>query len=391
MQPTLRYLFVTAVLVMAFIVGCAQPASRSSSAGSTGQETNTIKVGAAHALSGPIALYGQPIQQGIELAVQEINAQNYLGDDVTLEVIFEDTAGNKEQAISAFEKLIEQDGVVAILGPTLSNSAFAADPVAQEAGIPVVASSNTANGITEMGEYIFRVSLPESSVIPNTLEVLAERRGLETVAVMYGNDDQFTQSGYEVFAAALAELDIAVVSTDTFARGDTDFSAQLTKIKSLNPQAIVASALAEEAANIMNQARTQLGFSEGVYFVGGNGFNSPVLAEIAGASAEGAISGAAWFIGSPVPENEAFVAAYRDAYGSDPDQFAAQSYTSAWVLAEAIRSAGAVEPAAIRDALAQIENFPTPLGDFSFDENRDPVHTPVVLVVRDGEFALFDE
>lgn len=349
-----------------------------------------VKVGAAHALSGPIALYGTPIKQGIELAVKEINEQHYLGDNMMLEVVYEDTAGDKEQAISVFEKLVNQDHVVAILGPTLSNSAFAADPVAQEAGIPVIGSSNTATGITDMGEYVFRTSLPESAVIPNTIAVMVAKNGLERVAVMYGNDDQFTQSGYEVFATALADSGIEILSTDTFAKGDTDFSAQLTKIKNLEPQAIVASALAEEAANIMLQAR-QLGIADSIYFIGGNGFNSPKLAEIAGASAEGAVSGAAWFISNPTPENEAFVAAYQEAYGADPDQFAAQAYTAAWVLAKAIKDAGSAEPAAIRDALANIKDFPTPLGNFSFDANRDPVHTPVVLVVKDGKFALFGE
>lgn len=366
----------------------ATEAAPTSSDETTSAAAEVIKVGAAHALSGPIALYGEPISQGIKLAVAQMNAQNYLGEGKQLEVIYEDTAGDKEQAISVFEKLINQDGVVAILGPTLSNSAFAADPIAQEAGVPVIGSSNTATGITEMGEFVFRTSLPESAVIPNTLQVVADARGMQDVAVMYGNDDQFTQSGYEVFASSLEELGTNVVTTETFAKGDADFNAQLTKIKSLAPPAIIASALAEEAANIMSQARQQ---DIDAYFIGGNGFNSPKLAEIAGDAAEGAISGAAWFIGNPTPENQTFVEAYRAEFGTDPDQFAAQAYTAAWVLGEAIKNANSTDPAAIRDALAAIQNFPTPLGAFSFDANRDPVHTPVVLIVKDGQFALFEE
>ena len=324
----------------------------------------------------------------VVIKVGAANEQKYLGENTTLEVIFEDTAGTKEQAITAFEKLINQDQVVAILGPTLSNSAFAADPIAQEAGVPVIGSSNTATGITEMGDFVFRTSLPESAVIPNTIKVVKEARGLTKVAVMYGNDDQFTKSGYEVFAAALEAEGIEVLGTETFAKGDTDFSAQLTKIKALEPQAIVTSALAEEAANIMAQA-SQLGLE--VFFIGGNGFNSPKLAEIAGPAAEGAISGSAWFLSSPSPENVSFVEAYKAAYNADPDQFAAQAYTAAWVLAKAIKDAGSADRKAIRDALAQIKDFATPLGVFSFDEARDPLHTPVVLIVQDGKFALFEK
>lgn len=345
-----------------------------------------IKIGCAHALSGAAAIYGETIRNGIMLAVQEINDQGYLGE-ATLEVICEDTAGDRAQAINVFQKLINQDQVVAILGPTLSSEAFTADPVAQEAGIPVLASSNTAAGITEMGDFIFRNSLPEGDVIPNTIAVTQKALGYTKVAVIYGNDDAFTQSGYDVFAATLEEAGIEVLTTEVFAKGDTDFQAQLTKIASLEPEALIVSALAEEAANIMIQAR-QLGITAPI--IGGNGFNSPQLAQIAGEAAEGAISGAAWNIANPSAENQAFVLEYRAAYGSDPDQFAAQAYTATWLLARAIWDAGSTEPAAIRDALAALSNVPGPLGNFSFDENRNPVHEPVVLIVKDGTFALFE-
>ena len=358
----------------------AEPAAQSS--GLSGE----VVVGCAHALSGPIAIYGEPIRNGIMLAAKQINDQKLLGD-ATLSIVCEDTAGDKAQAINAFQVLINQDKVVAILGPTLSNSAFAADPVAQEAKIPVLGSSNTAAGITDMGDYVFRDSLPESDVIPNTILVTKDKLGYSKVAVMYGNDDQFTKSGYDVFAEALASSGTEVVATETFAKGDTDFSAQLTKIAALEPEALIVSALAEEAANIMIQAR-QLGLD--VPIIGGNGFNSPKLAEIAGPAAEGAISGAAWNIGNPAPENQAFVDAYRAAYGGDPDQFAAQAYTATWLMATAIKNAGSADPAAIRDALAAITDFPSPLGTYSFDANRNPVHTPVVLIVKDGKFQVFE-
>ncbi|HSH04882.1 MAG TPA: ABC transporter substrate-binding protein [Anaerolineae bacterium] len=351
-------------------------------------ERDLILVGAAHALSGPVGLYGQAIKNGIDLAVNEINGQDFLGDGVQFRVIFEDTRGEKEAGVAAFEKLIEEDGVVAILGPTLSDTAFVADPVAQESGIPVIGSSNTAIGITDMGDYVFRTSLPESAVIPNTLQVLVDSRGIARVAILYGNDDQFTQSGYQVFATSLAALGVEVLVTETFVQGDTDFSEQLAAIEAVNPDAIIVSALASEAAQIMVQARA-MGLEAPI--VGGNGFNSPQLADLAGEAAEGAISGSAWFVDNPNEANQAFVAAYRKAFGTGPDQFAAQSYTATWVLAHAIKNADSTEPAAIRDALASLPAIDTPLGMFSFDVLRDPVHEPVVLIVRDGEFALYDE
>ena len=397
-MKSLRLVLLLLVVSSMLVVACAPPATpapaaqpateepAAAPAAASGGLSGEVVVGCAHALSGPIAIYGEPIRNGIMLAAKQINDQKLLGD-ATLSIVCEDTAGDKAQAINAFQKLINQDKVVAILGPTLSNSAFAADPVAQEAKIPVLGSSNTAAGITDMGDYVFRDSLPESDVIPNTIVVTKDKLGYSKVAVMYGNDDQFTQSGYDVFAEALAGSGTVVVATETFAKGDTDFSAQLTKIAALQPEALVVSALAEEAANIMIQAR-QLGLD--VPIIGGNGFNSPKLAEIAGPAAEGAISGAAWNIGNPAPENTAFVEAYRAEYGGDPDQFAAQAYTAAWLMATAIKNAGSTDPAAIRDALAAITDFPSPLGNYSFDENRNPVHTPVVLIVTDGKFEVFE-
>ena len=347
-----------------------------------------ITLGAVHDLSGATAVYGTAIQKGIDLAVKQINQQKYLGEGVTLKVTYEDAAGDPKQAIAAFEKLTADKNITAILGPTLSSEAKSADPVAQEAKVPVIASSNTATGITEIGDYIFRTSLPESAVVPNTVKVTVAALGLKKVAIMYGNDDAFTQSGYDVFKAALDEAKIEIVDTETFAKGDTDFATQLTKIKGLNPDAIIVSALAEEAANIMIQART-LGIPESVHIIGGNGFNSPKLAEIAGKNAEGAISGSAWNIASSFPANVDFVKAFQAEYSSDPDQFAAQAYTAVWVTALAIKNAGSVEHAAVRDALAQIKDLDTPLGKYSFDANRDPLHEPVVLIVKDGKFQVF--
>ena len=346
-----------------------------------------IAIGAVWSLTGAAAIYGPSQKQAAEMAVEEINKAGLLGK-ATIELITEDDRSTKEGAIAAFEKLINQDKVVAIFGPTLSNSAKAADPMAQEKKVVVLATSNTAAGIVEIGDFIFRDSLPEAAVIPNTIKVTKAGLGYKKVAVLYGDDDAFTKSGYDVFKAALDAEGIEILTTETFKKGDTDFSAQLTKIKALNPEAIVVSALAEEAAGIMSQGR-QLGIPDSVHFIGGNGFNSPKLAQLAGAAAEGAISGAAWFINSNAPGNQDFVKAYNAKYGANPDQFAAQAYAAVYIMAGAIQRAGKAEGQAIRDALAQVKDADTVLGKFSFAASRDPVHTPIVQIVKNGRFELY--
>lgn len=346
---------------------------------------DTVTLGAIFGLSGPISVYGGPQSQSMALAVAQINDSAYLGD-ATLEIIYEDAQGDPEQAINAMTKLVEQDGVVGVIGPTLSSQAFAADPIAQENSTPVMGVSNTAVGITDMGDFVFRDSLPESAVIPGTVAQAVEALGIETVGVMYGDDNDFTVSGYEVFVEALEDNEVEILGEATFAVGDVDFSAQLTNLLADEPDALVVSALAAEATQIIIQARAQ-GF-DGV-IIGGNGFNSPAVLEQSGEDSEGLVVGAAWNNAAldQTESSVAFIDAFTEAYEFSPDQFAAQAYTGAWLFATAIRCADSVDRTEVRDSLAGIQDFESPLGSFSFDENRDPIHDPVAQIVVDGAFV----
>ncbi len=346
-----------------------------------------VDLGAVFALSGPISVYGGPQQQAVQLAEQQINDIGYLGDGTTISFQFEDSTGTAEGAINAMTKLVEDDQVLAVIGPTLSNEATAAVPVAQDAGTSVLAVSNTASGLRALlGDYYHRDSLPEAVVIPGTIEQAASLLGLEKVGVLYGNDDDFTVSGYDVFAQALADNNIEVVGTETFAKGDVDFNAQLTNLISQNPDALVVSALAAEAVQIINQSR-QLGYTGPI--IGGNGFNSPAVLAQTAENAEGLIVGGAWNYDNPNPSASSvqFAQAFEDAYGNKPDQFAAQAYTGAWLLATAARCADSVDHAAFNDALGSIKDMETPLGSFSFDENGEPVHQPIAQIVQGGKFV----
>lgn len=345
----------------------------------------TVTIGAVFGISGPIGVYGGPQQNSVQLAVDEINASGYLGESM-LEVIFEDSTGSAEGAINAMTKLVEEDEVTAVLGPTLSTEAFAADPIANENGVPVMGVSNTASGITDMGEFVFRNSLPESSVIPGTIGQATELLGLARVGVLYGDDDDFTLSGYEVFIEALEANEVEILGEETFARDDVDFSAQLTNLIGDEPDALVVSALAAEAGLIITQAR-ELGFEGPI--IGGNGLNSPAIIEQAGEAAEGVIVGAAWNVSASDEISVAFTTAYEETYSASPDQFSAQAYTGAWLMATAVRCANSADSADVRDALAAIEGFNSPLGVFAFGEDRNPIHDPVLQIVQDGAFIVF--
>ncbi len=349
-----------------------------------------ITIGAVFTLSGGASVYGVPQQSAVQLAVDQINEAAYLGEGATLSVIFEDSASDNEQAINAMTKLVEEDQVLAVLGPTLSREAFAADPVAQENGTIVMGVSNTAIGITDMGEFVFRNSLPESAVIPGVITQATELLGFERVGLLYANDDDFTVSGYEVMRDTFEASGVEIIGEETYATGDLDFNAQLTNLLVGDPSVLAVSALAAEAVQITLQARA-LGYDG--YILGGNGFNSPAVLDQTGVDGEGLIVGGAWNIGNPTPSGESvsFAEVFTETVGYAPDQFAAQAYTGAWLLAEAIRCADATDSAAVRDALAAITDYATPLGVFSFDADRNPIHDPIAQIVRGGAFVVLTE
>jgi branched-chain amino acid transport system substrate-binding protein len=346
-----------------------------------------VKVGAIEALSGPVAKYGVPIRHGIELAVDEVNKKGGVLGGRKVDMIFEDSAGQKEQALNAMKKLIARDHVIAVFGPTLSNEMFAAGPAAVERKVPALGTSTTADGITDIGEWIFRTAMPEADVIPVTVAAVKKHYNVKRLALMYANDDAFSKSGFDNMKKAVEKQGIEIATIESFGSKDTDFSAQLTKIKGLDVDAIGISSLAEAGAGVVLQAR-QLGIGPAVVIFGGNGFNSPKVAEIAGKAAEGLMVGTPWFIGKKDPQNQQFVAAYKQTYNEEPDQFAAQAYDSLYILAEAIDRAGSTENTKLRDALLKTDHKGV-LGPFRFTANRSPASTEgvVVLEIKDGKFT----
>ena len=299
------------------------------------QAAEPIRIGVAEALSGGAAQYGISIRNGFQMAADEINAGGGVNGR-KIELVIEDEQGKKEEAINAFKKLIFQDKALLLFGPTLSNSAQAADPIAQGSKIVVFGTSNTADGITTIGDHVFRNSVTEADVLPVTLRTAAKVAKIRKVAVLYGNDDVFTKSGYDNFRKALDDQKMPVTTTETFAKGDVDFKAQLTKIKATSPDAIVLSALLAEGAPIMVQAR-QLGLN--VPFIGGNGMNSVKVFDLAKGASDGLWVGSPWSIENRTAANNSFIIAYTKRYSSAPDQFAAQAYDAMHIATEALKKA----------------------------------------------------
>jgi branched-chain amino acid transport system substrate-binding protein len=371
--------------------GSKSSGSSTSSGASSGAATSaaagvqkTADIGVVFSLTGPAGIYGVTQKNGASLAADEINANNTV-PGVKLHLIQDDDASDKAQGISVFQKFITQDKVAAIIGPTLTNTAVAADPVAQAAKVPVLGVSNTGTGITSIGDYIYRDSLAEADVVPQTVKAAIGSLHFSKAAVLYANDDAFSKDGYDAFKKALDDNKIQIVDTETFSTNDKDFSAQLTKARDAKPDVLVVEALINPAVGLTTQAR-QLGMTMPI--VGGNGFNSPAFIQQAGKASEGVIVGAAWNIAQPNPKSQSFITAYKAKFNADPDQFAAQSYAGVYILGQAIKTAGSTEHAAIRDGLAKVQGLDTVLGSFSFTPARDAKHTAVIQVVKDGKFQV---
>lgn len=341
------------------------------------------KIGVISYLTGPGAGYGEAITNGLKLANKELKEAG----EVDLELKIEDSAGKQEEALSAAQKLMNSDNVDAIIGPTLSTEMFVVGPEADLNGVPIMGTSNTAEGIPQLGDYVFRNSIPETLAIPASVQKAIEKYDVKKVAILYGNDDVFTKAGYDVMKKVAEDLNLEIVTTETFQLGQSDYKAQLTKIKNLNPDLILASALYNEGAVILDQAR-KMGLE--VPFVGGNGFNSPEVIKIAGDASNGLIVATPWFAKKDDEKVKNFVKNYKEAYGVEPDQFAAQAYDGLYLMAEAVKNAGVADRDEIRDALAALKDFKGVLGTMSFDEDGDIVMEPTVLIIEGNEYVVFE-
>lgn len=370
-----------AALAMVFAATAAGCGGGQAPAQSGNSAAGAAKIGVVSFLSGGGAAYGEAIRQGLELATDEINAKG----KTKLELVFEDSKGEKNEAINATNKLIHKDNVLAIIGPTLSGEMFAAGPIASQAGVSIMGTSTTAEGITDIGDYVFRNSLPESLALPSVVKKAKEKLGLKKVAIMYSNNNDFTVSGFKTFEQAIKDNGLETVTVETFADKDTDFSAQLTKIAALKPDAIFISALYQEAALILKKAR-EIGVT--VPVIGNNGFNSPQLIKLAGSAAEGAVVASPWYPGKEDKKVKNFVAAFKAKYNKEPDQFSAQAYDALYIMANAIENAGSTtDRKKLRDSLATVKDFQGVTGKFAFDAKRNPAMDVTILVVKDGKFT----
>ena len=345
--------------------------------------TEGITIGVAVALTGDNAEpYGIPMQKGLELAREEINMMLPPGMSITFST--KDALSTVEGAKAAVQELVNQ-GVPAIVGVGISTHLEQAFPIAQESGVVAFSPISSAAGLSSLGDYIFRTGLATNILNPSGVMATHAKLGYTKVATIYDAADTYSTSSNEEIVKALGAGSVEILTQETFQTGDTDFKTQLTSIMDMAPDAVFVAALSGEMVQIIAQAK-EVGISVPLIVPDLTGKEIQAV----GAAAEGAITFAGWSALSNAQGNQAFIQKYQAKYGSEPGPWAAQAYATLHILANAMMEARSTDPAMIRDALAQTMDFPTILGNFSFDPNGEAMYAPTVLIAKDGALQAFE-
>jgi len=344
----------------------------------------TVKIGVVADVTGSAAAYGTSQKNAFELAKDDLRAGLIDAGGATLAFDIADAASDPAQVINLMQRFTG-DGTALLIGPTLSGEAKKADPVAVRANLTILATSNTAQGITAQGPCVFRDSLAEEQVVPEAVAKAVNAWHPKTAAIIYGDDNQFTKTDFEIFKAALEKRHVDVVDVETYHTGDVDFKAQLTNVAGKKPDMLVVGALLEEAVKIVVQAK-QSGIKS--HLIGGNGLNSPKFISLAGDAADGVVIGAAYYLGNNYAGNRGFVDRYKKKFGTGPDQFAAQAYAAAQIAASAVKS-GATTSEQFCAAFKRLAVIATVLGPVNFLPSRDVKAATAIVRVTKGGFAYF--
>ena len=341
-------------------------------------KSSTIKLGSIGPLTGPYAVYGGDCKNGIELAVNEINAAGGINGQ-NLELIAEDDEGLAEKSVSAYKKLVTKDGVKLVLGSLTSGCAIAITPLAQAQKVVQIAPAATAPALTDAGNFIFRACYDDPFQGTVGGKFAAESLGAKKAAILYDIGNDYSVGLTENFKAAFEANGGSIVSLESYSTGDKDFNAQLTKIKNAEPDVVYLPDYYGTVALIVKQLRAQ-GINTPI--VGADGWDG--LTENAGTEVLGGYYSNHYAADSTEPKVQNFVKNYKEKYSLTPTAFAALGYDSVYMLKDAIAKAGSTDSEAVRAALETTDgDYVT--GHLTFNEKHNPVKGAVIVELVQGE------
>ena len=371
----------TAALMFASLAaGC-------SSGGGNGNKSTgaTIKIGLNYELSGGVAAYGQSSRDGILMAFDEINAKGgVLGKKI--EPVVMDNSSKADEATSVTTKLVNKEKVVAVLGPATSGAFKATIPAATKRKVPAISSSATADDVTVdksgVKEYAFKTCFNDAFQGTSMANFASKTLNASKAVILTDNANDYSKGLAKSFKETFTANGGTIVAEEAFVADEKDFNAVLTKIKGMDFDVIYLPAYYEEVGLIIKQAR-DLGIDKP--FLGGDGYDSPELIKIAGASALNNVFFSNHYSSQDTDAKVVeFVENFKAKYGKEPDAFHALGYDLGYFIADAIERAGEADSVKIKEALEQTKDFPAITGVLSIDENHNPVKSITIIELKDG-------
>jgi branched-chain amino acid transport system substrate-binding protein len=375
------------ILAVALVAGCGgQPADE----GSGDQiAPESIKIGLNYEISGAVATYGGNTVNGIELAAKEINANGGVLDGTQIELVKMDNKSDAAEVTNVQTRLITVENVLASIGPATSTNTLAAIPVAMDNEVPLLTTSATADKVTvdeatgAAKEFAFKICFNDSYQGNVGANFVAGSLQLKKAAVYEDTNSDYSKAIAKVFKESFTALGGEIVAEESYVDTDQDFKSTLTRIKAANPDVIYLPGYYKNVGMIVKQAR-EIGIT--VPFVGADGYDSPELVSLGGAENLNNVFFTNHYSSQDTdPTVQKFVGAYKDAYGAEPDSFAALGYDAMYLMADAINRAGAADSIAIKDALAATKDFTGITGVLTMDEKHVPVKAVVILEMKDGK------
>jgi branched-chain amino acid transport system substrate-binding protein len=362
----------------------------------------TIKIGVYGSKTGTTATFGKSTENGVKLALDEINAQGGVGGK-QLVMISEDDQSKPEEAATAVQKLINQDQVIALIGEVASSRSLAAAPIAQEAGVVMISPSSTNPEVTKKGNFIFRTCFIDDFQGTVMAKFAAQNLGLKRVAVLKDIKNDYSVGLAQFFTEEFTgRQGGSITGEQAYSEGDSDFRSQLTALKANNPEAIFVPGYYTEVGSIAIQAK-ELGIK--VPLLGGDGWVSDQLLKIGGEALNGCYYANHFALDSPDSALQGFLARYKAKFGAQPDAIGGLAYDAARLLADALTRLSASDAAAfealdasksgdaeaqkaarakLRDLVNGVQAFPGVTGAITFDADRNPVKPAVVIKIEGG-------
>ena len=364
----------------------AQTDSSASSDAAASNETGVIKIGVVQPLSGSLAVVGEYSHYGIDLAVEEYNNAGgvKIGDKTyTIETIWEDGEGKPDITTNAYNKVIGQDKVLAIIGPDSSGPLLAAGPVATANKVPAIGTTSSNPDCTTVGgEYVFRACWIDSFQSVVCAKMAQEILNVSKIAVLYSNADDYSLGLANNFKTEFEAIGGEVVAFEAYAGVDVkDFKAQLSTIQASGAEAVFLPNQANELPLQIQQIREMMD----IPILGEMSWDNPNIPELTGPEPlEGCYFISLFAADSTDPVAQAFTKAFREKYDTEPNTQAVMSYDAMKILITALQNCDAVDdPQAFRDAIAA-SDLDLPSGHLTYDENRNPQKAANVMVYKNG-------